>query len=144
MGDCYLMKWVKVEIPVRYVECDPMGVVHHSNYFIWFEIGRVQLAKEAGIDFGKANEQLYMPVINIDCNYKESAKYGDTVIVETALLQPKKAYLEFVYKIYRKHGRQLLAKGTSEHAFTRTDGKLILRLPDDLKIKIDTFIGGAE
>ncbi|WP_075618281.1 acyl-CoA thioesterase [Paenisporosarcina indica] len=136
------MKWIKVEIPVRYKECDPMGVVHHSNYFTWFEMGRIQLSKEAGIDFGKAHNQLYMPVININCNYKQSAKFGETVIVETALIKPSKAYLTFVYNVYRKHGRTLLAKGSSEHAFTRTDGTLILRLPDHINEKIDTFFGG--
>ncbi|KAA0560854.1 acyl-CoA thioesterase [Bacillus sp. CH30_1T] len=137
------MRWVKVEIPVRYVECDPMGVVHHSNYFSWFEVGRVQLATEAGLNLEKASRKLFMPVININCNYKSSAKFGETVIVETALVKPKKAYLHFEYRVYRKYGRKLLVKGSSEHAFTRTDGTLILKLPDDIKQKIDIFLGGV-
>ncbi|MGX4668270.1 acyl-CoA thioesterase [Cerasibacillus sp. JNUCC 74] len=137
------MKWVKSdEIPVRYVECDPMGVVHHSNYLSWFEVGRVEYAKQARINFSKTTEQIYLPVVNIECKYKESAKFEDTVIVETALKKPTKAYLEFEYRVVRKHGRKLLAKGSSEHALTTTDGKLILKLPDDIKQKIDNFLEG--
>jgi acyl-CoA thioester hydrolase len=62
------MKWVKSdEIPVRYVECDPMGIVHHSNYLSWFEIGRVEYAKQARINFCKTTEQIYLPVVDIQC-----------------------------------------------------------------------------
>jgi len=137
------VKWVQIEIPVRYAECDPMGVVHNSNYFVWFEMGRIALADAASLNFKKRHEELYVPVIDIRCQYKESARFGNTVILETALKQPTKATLEFVYRLYRKHGRQLLAEGYSVHALTRPNGQLLLRLPEDVKQCIDDFLGGT-
>ncbi|MDY0409190.1 acyl-CoA thioesterase [Virgibacillus soli] len=134
------LKWVRTEVPVRYVECDPMGVVHHSHYLNWFEIGRMKLAEEAGIYFRELDKEIYFPVVHIDCAYKESAKFGDVVIVETALQQPKKAYLQFSYRIFRKYGRALLAKGESEHALTYPDGRLIYRLDAEFEQKIERFL----
>lgn len=138
------MKWVKTEVDVRYVECDPMNVVHHSNYFVWFEMGRIELAREAGISFSRLSEEIYLPVIDIRCQFKDSARYGNTVIVETALERPTKAILDFKYRVYRKHGRQLLASGESRHAMTTAAGGLIVRIPDEMQEKIDAFLGGIK
>ena len=35
---------------VRYAETDQMGVVYHSNYLMWFEVGRVEFIREHGIE----------------------------------------------------------------------------------------------
>lgn len=37
------MMQLETEIRVRYNECDPMGVVHHAIYPVWFEMGRTEL-----------------------------------------------------------------------------------------------------
>ncbi|MBL0387165.1 acyl-CoA thioesterase [Tumebacillus sp. ITR2] len=136
------MKWVKTELDVRYVECDPMNVVHHSNYLVWFEIGRIALAGEAGIDFSRLSEEIYLPVIDFRCQLKDSARFGQTVVVETALERPTKALLEFKYRVYRKQGRQLLATGETRHAMTSSAGQLIVRIPEEVQQKIDNFLGG--
>ncbi len=137
------LRWVKTEVPVRYVECDPMGVVHHSHYLNWLEIGRTELAKEAGIVFHEFGQKVYLPVVRVDCTYKESARYGDIVIVETALHRPTKAYLQFEYRLYRKNGRALLATGVTEHVLTYPDGRLIYRIPHAFQQQIDHFLAGV-
>ncbi|PWK15861.1 acyl-CoA thioesterase [Tumebacillus permanentifrigoris] len=136
------MKWVKTEVQVRFSECDPMNVVHHSNYFVWFEMGRIELARAAGISFAQLSEEIFLPVIDIRSQFKDSARYGQTVIVETALERPTKAMLDFKYRVYRKVGRQLLATGESRHAMTSSKGQLIVRIPAEVQEKIDAFLGG--
>lgn len=96
------MKWVTSEIIVRYVECDSMGIVHHSHYLNWFEIGRIELAHVAGVDFQRLHQVLTLPVIDLECRYKQSAKFGDTILVETALELSNKPMLIFHYKVRRK------------------------------------------
>lgn len=130
------MKWVRTELEVRYVECDPMGVVHHSNYIRWFEMGRYDYVKDMCIGISQQAD-FYLPVIDVQCKYKKSALFGDYLLLETAMEKPRKAMLKFHYKLYRKHGRTLLATGESEHVFTTTDGRLLLRMPEVVQEKIN-------
>ena len=49
---------------VRYPETDQMGVVHHSHYLVWFEIGRTELMREAGCAYSEMEKTgIRMPVI---------------------------------------------------------------------------------
>src|SRR5689334_5998718 len=133
---------VRTFIPVRYVECDPMGVVHHSNYFVWYEIGRIALAREAGVNFHEREDGtlLLLPVIECKNRFISSARFGDTVEVETDLIRPSKAQINFTYRVFRQKGRQLLAEGATSHVLTTLEGRLLWHLPPLLKQKIDAFL----
>ncbi|MCY7466008.1 acyl-CoA thioesterase [Bacillus safensis] len=134
------MKWVTSEIIVRYVECDSMGIVHHSHYLNWFEIGRIELAHVAGVDFQRLHQVLTLPVIDLECRYKQSAKFGDTILVETALELSNKPMLIFHYKVRRKRGKVLLVQGKTQHVFLDKDIGLLLKIPKDIDNKIKTFL----
>lgn len=135
------MKWVTSEIIVRYVECDSMGIVHHSHYLNWFEIGRIELAYVAGVDFHRLYHVLTLPVIDLECRYKQSAKFGDTILVETAIELSNKPMLIFHYKVRRKRGKVLLVQGKTQHVFLDKDRGLLLKIPKDIDNKIKTFLG---
>ena len=65
---------------VRYVETDMMGVVHHSNYFRWFEMGRVAWLRAAGVELWELmNANIIFPITHVEANYKESALYDDEI-----------------------------------------------------------------
>ncbi|WP_366596108.1 acyl-CoA thioesterase [Bacillus pumilus] len=134
------MKWVTSEISVRYVECDSMGIVHHSHYLNWFEIGRIEFANIAGVDFHRLHQVLTLPVIDLECRYKQSAKFGDTILVETALELSNKAMLIFHYKVRRKRGKVLLVHGKTQHVFLDKEIGLLLKIPSDIDNKIKTFL----
>ncbi|MGV2910491.1 acyl-CoA thioesterase [Bacillus safensis] len=135
------MKWVTSEIIVRYVECDSMGIVHHSHYLNWFEIGRIELAYVAGVDFHRLHHVFMLPVIDLECRYKQSAKFGDTILVETAIELSNKPMLIFHYKVRRKRGKVLLVQGKTQHVFLDKDRGLLLKIPKDIDNKIKTFLG---
>ncbi len=106
------------EVTVRYAETDQMGVVYHGNYFPWFEIGRTTLLKELGCSYGELeNQGVMMPVVEVGCQYKEPAKYDDIVVIETSIKEMKQASITFSYELFRKGDNQLLARGTTAHAF---------------------------
>lgn len=106
------------EIRVRYAETDQMGVVYHGNYFTWFEIGRTSLLRELGYSYKELEKKnLMLPVVNVTCDYKESAKYDDEIQIKTTIKELKGVRITYQYFLYRKVDHQLLAKGTTTHAF---------------------------
>jgi acyl-CoA thioester hydrolase len=133
---------VRTSIPVRYAECDPMGTVHHSNYFIWFELGRIALAKQVGITFDKLPDGsvLHLPVVECRSRFKASAHYGDTVEVETVLARPSRARFDFTYRVFRQQGRQLLTEAATSHVMLRGDGQVLIHLPAQMQEKLDHYI----
>jgi len=73
----------ETEIIVRYAETDRMGIVHHSNYPIWFEAARTDFIKNLGMSYSKIEERGFMlPLIELTCRYKGAARYEDRLIVK--------------------------------------------------------------
>ena len=71
-------------ITVRYAETDKMGIVHHSAYPIWFEIGRTDFIKQAGMPYSVMEEKGIMtPLTELNCKYYLPAYYEDELTVET-------------------------------------------------------------
>ncbi len=115
-----------VRTKVNFFDTDAMAVVHHANYFRWFEMGRVEFMRNAGITLNELMEKgIVFPITEVYCQYKASAKYDDWVVIEvtpTALTPVKMA---FSYQVFREDGHVLLAEGKTQNLFTNKDGKII-------------------
>lgn len=108
----------------RYAETDQMGVIYHANYFTWFEIGRTDYFRKAGMSYKSLEDRnVLLPVIDVGCTYIISAKYDDEVIIRTKLTKLKGVKLQFDYEVIRKADDVLLAKGYTMHAFVDKDLK---------------------
>ncbi len=119
-----MMPVVDVKIRVRYKETDKMGVVHHSNYYTWFEIGRGEYMRARGMTYRDMEEKgLMLPVIEARCFYKQPAKYDDAVIVRTRMAEFKGVRLKMEYEVIREEDGALLAKGYTVHAITDSNLK---------------------
>lgn len=109
----------ETELIVRYAETDQMGIVHHSNYPIWFEAGRTEYIKELGISYSKIEELgLMLPVIELRCAYKGAARYEDEVIIRTSLGQMTGIRLIFSYEVVRKADSSIITTGETTHVWT--------------------------
>jgi acyl-CoA thioester hydrolase len=111
-------------IRVRYAETDKMGVVYYANYFVWFEVGRTDLLREAGWNYREMEiDGFALPVIEAQCSYRESAKYDDEIEVRTrgALLSPVR--VQFTYEVVRAADAVTLATGTTVHATLDRHGR---------------------
>ena len=118
------------KLNVRYQETDRMGIVYHSNYFVWFEIGRTELFKKIGVSYPDLEKNNYFLVVtDASCKYKAPAAYDDEVEVITQLAKSENCSLIFNYKV-KKDG-MLIASGTTRHAFVDARGK-IARIPSTL------------
>jgi len=109
---------------VRYAETDQMSVVYHSNYFIWFEVGRVELLRQLGFSYQEMEaDGMHLPVVEVKCRYKHPARYDDELIVRTRLAQMRASLLRFHYDLVRKSDGRLLAEGESVHVVVGRDLK---------------------
>jgi len=105
---------------VRYVETDQMGVVYHTNYLIWMEVGRVELLRQLGFTYKDMEEQddCYIAVVEISCRYKAPAKYDDEILLRTRIKRVRASLIHFGYEILRASDGTLLAEGETTHIVT--------------------------
>jgi len=112
-------------IRVRYAETDQMGVVYHSNHFIWFEVGRVDLLRQLGVTYKQMEkeDQLYIPLVDARCRYKAPALYDDELVVRTHVSNFRDKLIVFAYELVRTSDNLLLAEGETTHVITGSDLK---------------------
>lgn len=108
---------------VRYQETDQMGFVYHGNYFAWFEVGRSELFRAAGLPYtAMENQGVYLPVAHAECTFKSSCKYDDPVTIVTGIEKLTAARIQFHYQALAEDGR-MLAHGSTTHAFIDGGGR---------------------
>lgn len=108
----------ETKIIPRYSETDQMGVIYHSNYFVWFEVGRTDYLKESTISYKQMEAMgIILPVIEVNCKYKASAKYADNLIVKTTVEELSPTRIKFYYEIIREEDNVFIAEGFTEHVF---------------------------
>ncbi len=107
----------ETKLRVRYAETDQMGVVYHSNFIVWFEVGRVEMMRELGFTYNEMEQQEgnHLAVADVRCRYKAPARYDDLVVIQTRLMNVRDSLLHFGYEILRDADRTLLAEGESVH-----------------------------
>jgi acyl-CoA thioester hydrolase len=116
---------------VRYAETDQMGVVHHANYLIWMEIGRVELVRSRGCNYKELEqtEGLYLSVVGVNCRYLHPARYDQEIIIQTEILSANPRVVEFQYEIRSADPERLLAQASSRHIWLNRDWRPT-RLPE--------------
>ena len=107
----------EIKLRVRYAETDQMGVVYHSNFVIWFEIGRVELMRQLGFRYRdmEKNDNCHIPVADLHVRYKEPAYYDDEIVIRTRLTDVHRSLLRFHYQVFRAGEELLLAEGETTH-----------------------------
>lgn len=117
-------------IRVRYCECDPMGVAHHSVYAVWFEIGRTELLRAQGGDYRSLEARgVFLAVAKLDVRYRRPARYDDVLELTTHLEDVGHVKIEHRYELRRDS--ELLATARSTLACLDRDG-VVRPLPDEL------------
>ncbi len=109
-------------IAVRYPDCDPMGIVHHAVYPVWYEIARMDWFEALGFGYGAMHEKgIDPPMVDLHVMYKAPVRYPGTVTVRTkaTFAAPKKLRLH--YECFA--GDTLVNECDSFHIWTGPDGK---------------------
>lgn len=110
----------------RYQETDQMGVVYHTNYLIWFEVGRGAALREMGYSYQQFEDLgLLLPVVEIQCRYLAPAKYDEEILIRTHVVECLGGRLGFTYEVLRKEDETLLATGRTRHLWVNKEMKRI-------------------
>ncbi len=127
MSDYY-----ETTVRVRYAETDQLGVVYHSNYLVWFEVGRVELLRQMGYAYKQMEieDDCYIVVAEVKCRYQRPARYDDVLRVRTRLTDEGHRLLRFGYEIVNDATGQLLATGETTHVICDRNGR-----PKSLPVK---------
>ena len=122
---------------VRYDECDPMGLVHHSNYLRYFEIGRTELLRASGGRYRDMESAGQLVVVaKVECNYKSPAGYDDAIKIHTEIAKVTAAKIVHHYTVTRDS--QTLVTAVVTLAVIDREGRL-QRVPQEL---VDQYESG--
>ena len=115
----------QARVRVRYSETDQMGVVYHANYLVWFEVGRVELMRQRGLNYKRleVEEGCGIAVVEVTARFKAPARYDDELIVETRVLKVRGPIIHFGYRILRAEDGLLLCEGETVHVVVGRDMK---------------------
>src|SRR5713226_2030662 len=103
-----------------------MGVAYHANFFIWFEIGRVEFLRQLGFDYRNMEREdgCFIAVADARCRYKAPARYDDLLTIRTRLKGVRGPVIHFAYEIVREADGTLLAEGETSHVVTDAQIKM--------------------
>jgi acyl-CoA thioester hydrolase len=102
----------EITIRVRYAETDRMGLLHHANYLVYFEQGRIELLRSLGHSYKDLEDQGYLLVLTrMEVKYRWPARYDDLVTLKTSVVKTTAVRIDHRYEMYSQ-GR-LLAEGSS-------------------------------
>lgn len=107
---------VTVTLPVRYSECDPLGIAHHSSYVIWFEEVRHEYRRRHQADYDQLAEYgVFMPLAELRVRYRSPARFGDIVIVRSWMTEVRSRKATFYHEVRRNGTEEILAEGETVH-----------------------------
>jgi len=100
----------QMPLTVRFCETDLMGIVHHSNYLVYFEAGRVDWLRRRGVRYEDwVAMDVHLPVVDAKLKYRKAAKFDESLVVETICANLSVVTALFKYRILR--GSDLLCEG---------------------------------
>jgi len=99
----------RLNLRVRYVECDPMGYLHHSHYLPYFEMGRIELLRQNGFSYRDLEaDGIFFVVAKLSVNFKRPARYDDELELVTRIAKQTHVRYDHAYELRRVGDPQLL------------------------------------
>lgn len=119
-----------ITIRVRYPEVDGMGYLHHSRYFQYFEMGRVELLRSRGHSYAELERRgILFVVVKVECRFQAPARYDEELTLITRAVRQTHVRIDHAYTLQR--GGTLLAEARTTIACVGRDGTLI-QIPEYL------------
>jgi acyl-CoA thioester hydrolase len=110
---------------VRYVDCDPMGFMHHAHYLPLLEMGRTELLRQTGISYRQLEERdILFAVTRIAVNFKRPARYDDELELVTRIVRQTHVRIDHAYEMFNAATRELLCTAESTVACINRKGEV--------------------
>jgi acyl-CoA thioester hydrolase len=134
------MRYHETPLQVRFYEVDAYGMAWHGHYISWFEVGRNELTERFQVGpLHLKGKDLLAPVVELTCQFKLPATYGDSLIIQTTMERTEVAKLIFHYRILHREDEKVLATGSTTHVLTDIKGNLLYRVPPEVLEKIEAM-----
>jgi len=118
-----------------------MGIVHHSNYIRYLELGRVHFLAERHRPYTEyVAAGLHFAVTRVECDYRRSATFDEELAVCTWLEWVRGASLRLAYTIEGPRG--LLVCAATEHAMASDAGR-VRRIPPAWREELARLAAGG-
>jgi len=122
--DCTKIAEHTITIIPRYCETDQAGVVHHTVYPVWFEMGRTELLRVNGLAYSELEKAgTFFVVTELTAKYRRPCFYDEPLALTTTCTRITRARIEHTYQLKRAATGVLLAEGTSILACVDKQGK---------------------
>jgi acyl-CoA thioester hydrolase len=118
---------------VRYKETDQMGIAHHSNYIVWFEIGRTDLCRLTGFPYAGIEKLGFLLVVTeVGCRYRTPYRYDEEVLIRTSVAAAGSRMMRFSYELLDATGTTVHASGHSTHLWLNKETRKPVSAPVDV------------
>jgi acyl-CoA thioester hydrolase len=105
--------------------------VYHGSYVPMLEAARVDTLREIGWVYSEMETKgVLLPVIDLRVQYKMPARYDQILRIETHVVRPPTAKLEFCFHVF--HEQNLLVEANVVLAFVNANSGLPQRAPSGL------------
>jgi acyl-CoA thioester hydrolase len=140
------VKYVDSRTRVRYKETDQMGIAHHSNYVVWFEIGRTDLCRATGFPYSEIERRGFLLVVTeVGCRFRIPFRYDDEVIIRTSVAEAGSRSIRFAYELRDVLGAVVHATGFSSHFWVDRETRKPVRADADVMRAFAPFLdSGSE
>ena len=122
---------------VQYADTDAYGVMWHGSYLRYMEMGRVELLEDYGIKIDKLQKEqdVIMPVIELDIQYKFSANLMDECVLRTKIIDLTKTTVTFLQEIYIEDTQKLCTSATVR-ATALKSGRILREVDEFFKERV--------
>jgi acyl-CoA thioester hydrolase len=138
------VKYVDSRTRVRYKDTDQMGIAHHSNYIVWFEIGRTDLCRETGFPYSEIERRGFLLVVTeVGCRFRIPFRYDEEIVIRTTVEQAASRAMRFSYELLNASGEVQHATGFSAHMWLDRETRKPVRADPDVMKAFQVFVRRA-
>ncbi len=131
------MEVFETEVKVRFNEVDQWGIVYYANYFTYVEVARSALLEKVGLLPTLLSGIGYTaPIVNLQSNFKSSAKFNEVLRVQLYLIPQVTAKLVFGFKILSKETGKVVMDGQSTQVLLNNKGFMVFQIEGELEKKM--------
>lgn len=120
------------KVRVNYKDTDQMGIVHHSNYIVYYEMARVEALRAWGMPYSEMEKSgIISPILEVGCKYLQPAYFDEVLTVRVIVEEMPMARLKVRYEVYNEAGT-LINTGHTWLGFLNGETRRPCRAPQSL------------
>lgn len=94
------------KIRVNYKDTDQMGIVHHSNYIVYYEMARIEALRAWGMPYSEMEKNgIISPILEIGSKYIFPAYFDEVLTVRVIVEEIPMVRFKVRYELYNEEGR---------------------------------------